>query len=363
MLTQPSAVFAPYHAKYFASGTAALAAALCVAKRCKHSPQPEVLLPAYGCPDLVSAALYAGLKPVLVDLAPERPWFDLDALARAINANTVAIVAVNLFGLGERMTALLALAKAANVVLIEDSAQAFPMPGETDFWQGDMVVLSFGRGKPVSLLGGGAVLFKGTECAAGLSELHLEMHIENTSSALFWLRSVLYNRLISPRCYWLLAALPFLHLGETRYHPLRAIASMDRAHLARLAANITAYQQAHLRVQTQYAQRLAAQHAGQGLIDLARACTLPATRRLLRYPLLLHPGQRDARYQLLQRKGLGASVMYPRALALIDGLGDCFAGQGSFPQAQQFAARLLALPVQDAVSAQDIEQIMQVLTA
>ena len=58
------------------------------------------------------------------------------------------------------MAVLRPLADAAGAVLIEDSAQAFPRDGGGDFWQGDLVVLSFGRGKPVSLLGGGAVLYR-----------------------------------------------------------------------------------------------------------------------------------------------------------------------------------------------------------
>ncbi|RKZ65668.1 MAG: hypothetical protein DRQ44_07780, partial [Gammaproteobacteria bacterium] len=81
------AVFSSYQTQFYASGTAALAAALVavLAKSQKSfkSGQAEILLPAYGCPDLISAAVFAGVKPVLVDLEADRPWLDLPSLASA----------------------------------------------------------------------------------------------------------------------------------------------------------------------------------------------------------------------------------------------------------------------------------------
>ena len=62
--------------RFYQSGTAALAAAISAAKLLKNKNYPEVILPAYACPDLVSAAVFAGVKPVLVDLEAERPWLD-----------------------------------------------------------------------------------------------------------------------------------------------------------------------------------------------------------------------------------------------------------------------------------------------
>lgn len=49
------------------SGTAALSLSLIVAKT-TNAEKNEVILPAYGCPDLVAAIEYAGLIPVIVDI-------------------------------------------------------------------------------------------------------------------------------------------------------------------------------------------------------------------------------------------------------------------------------------------------------
>ena len=100
----------PYQPRFFDSGTSALAAAILCAVGLKKVREPEVLLPAYGCPDLVSAVLYAGAKPVLVDLEVDRPWMDLDSLERKITANTVAIIGVALLGIQDRMEQLRVLA-------------------------------------------------------------------------------------------------------------------------------------------------------------------------------------------------------------------------------------------------------------
>ena len=125
-----------YQTHYFASGTAALAAAITAAIRLKAVARPEIILPAYGCPDLISAVVFAGAKPVLVDIEADRPWMDLEQLPAKMSANTVAIIAVNLFGISERMEQLRPLADQAGALLIEDSAQAFPSSNEKNIWQG-----------------------------------------------------------------------------------------------------------------------------------------------------------------------------------------------------------------------------------
>jgi dTDP-4-amino-4,6-dideoxygalactose transaminase len=71
-------IFKPYWSSFYCSGTAALAVAIKVSIEYKDIQQPEIILPAYGCPDLISATVYAGAKPVLVDLEHQRPWMDLE---------------------------------------------------------------------------------------------------------------------------------------------------------------------------------------------------------------------------------------------------------------------------------------------
>lgn len=359
-------VFSSSHTRFYASGTAALAAAVAsvlladVDGKVRKSSvaDAEIILPAYGCPDLVSAVIFAGAKPVLVDLQADRPWLDLGKLAEAININTVAIVGVNLFGISERWTQLRALAEQENVILIEDSAQYFPGNDELVDWQGDLVVFSFGRGKPVSLLGGGAVYAR--------KEVLYKRLLEARSSSAgtmqkitYYLKARLYNAMILPHLYWLPQSMPFLHLGETRYHALPEIGVMDSVRKSLLSANTLRYQNDNKAAQSsdKISNRL---DSVANVTDLAVICGMPSERRLLRFPILVDAGARDELYQKLKQAGLGASIMYPASMPEIEGLEPFFAGQ-SFPQAEAFASKLLTLPVHAQVSDQDIEKMAKFL--
>ena len=373
--------FSPWRLDYYASGTAALAAAMIAARRKKYgdtpSHQAEVILPAYGCPDLVAAAVYAGLKPVLVDLQTERPWLALAAVSAAMSDHTVAIVAVDLFGINERLADLRVLATKAGVVLIEDSAQGFPAKSQTTgsqstgtqsngnkqgkpYWQGELVVLSFGRGKPVSLLGGGAVLSpRGDNALQAL--LPAAENGPAASPLAYRVKAHLYNAMIHPRLYWLPDSLPFLHLGETRYHALESIDAMDTLRKQLLAANLSAYYRNDEHV-SQLAASLREALAGfDDIIDLPAVCEMPLSQRLLRYPLLLPASRRDAVYAALKRAGLGPSIMYPAALPAIPGLDALLGKTPAFPQAQGFAARLLTLPLHGRVSSRHVQRIKKCL--
>ncbi len=354
-------IAAGYQPFFYQSGTAALAAAVIAAMAQRPCEQPEVLLPAYACPDLISAVLYAGATPVLVDLEAERPWMSLTQLQRKLGEQTVAVIAVNLFGIAERIEAIQQLAHSVGATVLEDSAQGFPQAGEHDYWRADTVVVSFGRGKPVSLLGGGAVLSRQPD---GLPRRAITP-VTAMQRASTRFKAGLYNHLIHPRLYWMLLAMPFLHLGETRFNPLTSLAGMDAMRHALLPDNIENYQRAGAEGQQQLDEAIKAD----GVLKLAPACNTPATRRLLRYPLLVEPGRRERILARLNAAGLGASVLYPAILPEIDGLPDSLAmRQGAreairsqYPNAVDFAGRLLTLPAHSRVRPRDIAHIGQII--
>ena len=283
---------------------------------------------------------------------------DLDQVAALVNPQTVAIVAVSLFGIPERMQALRQLASGSAAVLIEDSAQAFPHTDAGDFWQGDLVVVSFGRGKPVTLLGGGAVLYRDSRFAALLPDAGMREDSQAGHPLALRLQATLYNRLLSPRLYWIPQALPFLHLGETRYQPLKRIAPMDTARRALLPANIEGYRQDTSDTRAAIA-GVISELAGEGadIIDLPAACGMPSSRRLLRYPLLVERKVRDAAFTRLRQAGLGVSCMYGAPLPDIPGMEARLAGIGRLEGAHDFAARVLSLPVFSRLQHADLMQI------
>jgi dTDP-4-amino-4,6-dideoxygalactose transaminase len=350
----PDQLFGPYRVFYLASGTMALAVAIRMACDLAGVSSPEVILPAYGCPDLVSAANYAGARPVLADLEHERPWMNLEQVRSMISPSTVAIIAAGFLGIPERMDALGEIAQDAGITLIEDSAQAFPAGNGGSGWSGDLVVLSFGRGKPVSLLGGGALLYKDQGFESLLPDIDRE-RAGLFHDVSFRLYAALYNRLISPRIFWMLEQMPFLHFGETRYQPLETLRAMDDARLAVLPVNARNYlSRGRWREVAVHQKVVQAAGTDEQVIDLPAVCCQPGKHHLLRYPLLVDAGRRSTVIDCLSRKHLGASVMYPAILPELPGIPAGLADPAAFPAARDFASRLITLPVHEQVREKDI---------
>ena len=344
-----------YRVSHLSSGTAALALAMRMA--CKRSgvESPEVVLPAYGCPDLVAAAVHAGARPVLADLRPDSPGYDPEAVAALLNPRTAAIVAVTFLGIRSDFGRLRTIIGDRNVVLIEDSAQWFPREPAQRFL-GDYVVLSFGRGKPVNVLGGGALLVSGSmesppapQSSAGGAALRDAAEV------------AIYNSLIHPRIYGIAERLPFLGIGLTRYHPLEEIAGMPPARRQRLPVNVGRYLARRLDVQDKWREVLA-RLDGRHITDLPLTHGVPCDYALLRYPILMgSKALRDETYAQLRHAGLGASIMYARALPDIEGVGPLVTVQRGFPCARDFADRLLTLPTHEDVDDATIRRTANLL--
>ncbi len=341
--------------RFYDSGTAALASAIKASAAVHPVEHPEVLMPAYACPDLVSAAVFAGVRPVLVDFVPERPWMDLDALRRQITANTVAVVAVNFLGIPERVHALAEIARERKVSLLYDCAQSLEAGVATG--EAPLRILSFGRGKPVSLLGGGAVL-----CSDDLLLSHMTEPAEfdagdnRMQEARFAASVLAYNSLSEPGIYKLPASLPFLKLGETRFKALPRIGALPRFKRAYLVANMASQSAEHEAPSERIRTGLASCDVA-SLTDLPTACGATGAERLLRYPLLM-PNARSRAIALEHLRSYGAIDMYRWSLPQVPGIGDRVAPT-EYPHADDFAQRLITLPVHADVRAADSEYMVR----
>jgi dTDP-4-amino-4,6-dideoxygalactose transaminase len=343
-----------YRVLHLSSGTAALALAIRMACNRLGVNSPEVILPAYGCPDLVAAAVHAGARPVLADLRHDSVEYDLDALSALLSPNTAAVVAVTFLGVRPDHSTLRNTIGERNILLIEDSAQWFPrVPAQRFF--GDYVVLSFGRGKPVNVLGGGALLV-----SPGMETPPSPQSRPAGAALIDAAQLALYNTLIHPRVYGIAERLPFLGIGLTRYHALDEIAEMGPSQRQRLPANLRRYVFRRLDVQDQWREALAG--AGPDVIDLPRTHGVPADYALLRYPILMSSKTlRDQAYARLRQAGLGASIMYAQALPDIEHVGPLVTVQGEVARARDFAARLLTLPVHEDVDDATIQRAVSLL--
>ena len=87
-------------------------------------PGDEVITADFTFAATVEVIALLGLTPVLVDVDPDTFNIDIEAIQNAITPKTKAIVPVHLFGQCANMDAVLALANAHDLFVIEDNAQA-----------------------------------------------------------------------------------------------------------------------------------------------------------------------------------------------------------------------------------------------
>jgi dTDP-4-amino-4,6-dideoxygalactose transaminase len=85
----------------------------------------EVIVPSYTFAATVSALVWAGLRPVFVDVEPLTMNLDPNAIETRISAQTSAIVAVHNFGNPANIEALEAIAQRHGLALLFDAAHAF----------------------------------------------------------------------------------------------------------------------------------------------------------------------------------------------------------------------------------------------
>ena len=342
--------------RLYQSGTAALAAAL-LACRQLSAERDEVILPGYACPDLLSAILHAGARPILVDLAADSHCYDPADLAHRIGKRTLAIISIRFLGLDDDLRALQQLAREHGSRLIVDSAQWFPCRSSADDWPGDYNILSFGRGKPVNLLHGGAVICRDDRLFKALPAGD-EPATNRVPDYRHRLKLRAYNLAIDPIVYGIVSRLPGLHVGETVYHPLERIERMGEYHQRLIAANIDRYR--HSPAVSRRYRQLLDDLPGSGWLDMSRDIPADELPALLRYPLLIQDDRTRNRF-LEQTSALGVSPLYGLPLPRIRGVEGLLENPPGLQNACKLATRLVTLPthedISEAVSGEIVERL------
>lgn len=351
------ALFPEHRAYWYGSCSSALAAAVMSAiQQSTPRKQPEVIIPAYACPDVVSAVLHAGARPVVADFLPDLPWLDPRSVSNALTRNTVAVLYVRLLGLPANDRDLRAITGDEGPLLIEDAAHYFPL-GNALQSCADFVAFSFGSGKPVSLRRGGLLLQpRAAEESSPALKAGVDAHSLPWARALHWAKCALYNPGIHPNAYWMLTQIARIRFDSIKFREMRQMTAFpDNLEQPLVAALAQHWRPASLEPQRTVA-ALVSEINGPW-IDVARLAASKENERLLRYPLLLTSSwEREQLFRQLWQDGLGASRLYQRLLTEIPTVAKHLQGSAT-PNARRFARHLLTLPVHSAVSSRDIEAI------
>jgi len=309
------------HAIAVSSGTDAILVALMALD---IGPGDEVICPAFTFFATAGCVARVGATPVFADVDPRS--FNLDAadVARRITSRTKALIPVHLFGQTADMDALLPLARAHKLAVIEDAAQALGARHGRHFagTLGDCGTYSFFPSKNLGGFGDGGLV------ATNRDDLAERIRLLRTHGA-------------KPKYYHAVIG------GNFRLDALQC--ALLRVKLPHLPAYCAA-RQAHATAYHQALGALPGVAIGTDRESLPNArLVLPAAspghthiwnQFTLRVP---GSGRRDALRQHLTQAGIGTEIYYPLPLHRQQ----CFVhlGQENLPVAERLAIEAVSLPV------------------
>ncbi|MCP4632290.1 MAG: aminotransferase class V-fold PLP-dependent enzyme [candidate division Zixibacteria bacterium] len=318
----------------------------------------EVIIPDYTCWSIPSAVVKAGLKVHPIDIEVENYGISPQSLKEAINKNTLAVVATHLFGIPGKINEIEKTCREKNVILIDDAAQGLgaSLNDRPLGSYGDAAILSFGRGKNITTLSGGAALIRNNSISSTLEKLYANS-INDASNTRFSdsLQLGIYKMLFSRYLFWIPDALPFLALGETIYNPGFDLVKLSQYRTSR--GSIMMRKLNGLSISRQ----IKAKHYNKMLsgidgINLARPPD-NSVSVFLRFPVtLMHENIR--RYIIKKGHKLGISGMYPDTVSSIPDLRLHLKDDYNLcPNAKTIAEKLVTLPTHYAINSVDIEKI------
>ena len=299
------------------SGTSALHLALLAAG---VGPGDEVITVPFTFVASVAAVIYAGARPVLVDIDPRTFNMDPAAIEAAITPRTKVILPVHLYGQPADMDPIMEIARRHGLIVIEDAAQAHgaKYKGRPVGSIGDMACFSFYPGKNLGAYGeGGAV----------------------TSSNVEYVRTIRMLR------DW----------GQDRkyHHVLRGF-----------NYRMEGFQGAILRVKLRHLERWT--EARRAVVSLynelladsgVETPTAMPWAHHVYHVYTLRADDRDGLQAALQAEGIQTGIHYPVPAHLQPAYADLGYGRGAFPRAEAAAEQVLSLPLYPELSSQAVAEV------
>ncbi len=318
------------------SGRALLYLLLASLKKKENGKRNEVLIPGYTCYSVAASVARAGLEIKIYDLNPETLQPDYDSLKKAASEKTLAIISQHLFGIPTLMSELQTAAQSTGAYLIEDAAQALggEIKGIPLGTIGDFGLYSFGRGKPLPLGCGGALIGKNAGSIATLiAQPEKKGHISLISTAL--------TRIIAnPFLYRIPEKLP-LGLGETVFSTDFDVAPMPC--LIRKLAQKSMVALEDLNTHRRRIAKIYEQAFNNKRIIPVPAETLPVYTR---FPLMAGTSSIPG-----ELKRLGARQMYPQAILNVNSIKPHLTDQrNAAPGAAEIARNLITLPTHKGIT-------------
>jgi dTDP-4-amino-4,6-dideoxygalactose transaminase len=297
-------------------------------------PGDEVVCPSFTFVSTANAVLRVGARPVFADIEETTLGLDPGDVARRLTPRTRALLPVAYAGVAPEMRALLDLAQARRLYVVEDAAQALGAryEGRAVGTLGDAGAFSFHETKNLSCGEGGALVLR-DDAAARQAEIVREKGTNRTA----FLRGEV------DKYTWVAEGSSYV-LSEILAAVLDA--QLDKApEIAARRARVAARYRAELE---DWAQR----HG-------VRLPVVPADREgnhHVFYLLFTTPAERDRAMASLRSRGVQAAFHYvplhssPHGARLHEG--------GALPVTDRAAATLLRLPLHPRLSEEDVARVI-----
>jgi dTDP-4-amino-4,6-dideoxygalactose transaminase len=308
---------------------------------------------------LVLVIQKAGLKPVIADIFPGTFNLNVSLLPNVISENTLAVLAVHMFGLACEIDAIVQFAKGRGVFVIEDCAQALgtKMNGRMTGTIGDAGFYSFNRGKNLPTYSGGCIAVNSEELQQAIiaeRELLDEPGIFLQACFLFKLAgvSLAMNRLFYGLFYPIIA--PFKSNSIPREFSMLKYTDIQAAVGISLLRRVSEFSETR---------RTNGLFLMEGLKDID-SIVLPkippdSTPAFNRLPVVFKDAHlREKAHLRLWNEGIESSYMYPYVLHQVYDLGY---KKDDFPNAVYLAGHILTLPVHPLVPRQALEKIIEII--
>lgn len=327
------------------SGRSALALILLSLK--KGSSRSKVILPAYTCPSVAQAVLWAGLQPVFCDVDPNTLDMNRNSLHELLDQQVLAMIPTHLYGLAQEISDLVQIDQESEIWIIEDAAQAFgaSIHGHVVGNAGDFGFYSLGRGKCIPTGHGGVIVSK-DRFVPNLKETLRETIQVGTKRDLVSLVMFLgYSLATTPFGWWFILRSPLNPAQE----------GMDIKSLPPFTSDSFSSTQAGIglsilkridqidAIRKENGKRLADILASYEFVHIPKQP--PESEPVfLRFPIILdHKARAELIYNLLSQAGMGVSRSYIRTLPDIF---SCYhsADPKRFTGANHLAECLLTLP-------------------
>ncbi|WP_345162866.1 DegT/DnrJ/EryC1/StrS family aminotransferase [Pontibacter saemangeumensis] len=288
-------------------------------------PGDEVVLPVHTFIATINAVLQVGAKPVLVE--PDTKTCNITAatVAPAVTASTKAIVPVHLYGQVCEMGPLLQLARAHNLRIVEDAAQAHGARYENKFAGtfGDAGAFSFYPTKNLGALGDAGAVVTNDEAIAQFVQM-------------------------------------YRNYGEAQKYRSEVVGVNSR--LDELQAAVLRVKLQNLDQLNAERQRLAAIYKEelQGTEELVLPVTAPGCGHVY-HIFSIRTRRREALQQWLRVQGIYTAVHYPVPVHLQPAYRFLGHKAGDFPVAEELAQTSLSLPLFPGLKQHEQERVVDMV--